>query len=248
MKSIHIILLSIAGLAVGFILFLIICALAVDPKKEYDKHSRLYRWIVNLLTAFALGICGVKVTLIGKEKMPENERFLIVSNHCSNFDALAVWHVLKEHDISYISKPSNFKLPALGMYVKRCCFLEIDRENARNALKTMHTAAELIKSDQVSIGIFPEGTRDYGKELLPFHNGVFKIAQLAEVPIVVASVKGADDIHNNAPFKRTNVYVEILDVLPTDYVKETKRAVISDRVRKSILNSLGMTEDNALES
>lgn len=67
--------------------------------------------------------------------------------------------------------------------------MAIDRENPRNALLTIEKAAKLIESDEVSIGIYPEGTRSKECVLLPFHNGVFKIAQKASVPIVVASIQ-----------------------------------------------------------
>ena len=63
----------------------------------------------------------------------------------------------------------------------------IARENPRNALLTIEKAAKLIESDEVSIGIYPEGTRSKECVLLPFHNGVFKIAQKASVAVLTGS-------------------------------------------------------------
>lgn len=57
-----------------------------------------------------------------------------------------------------------------------CLFL--DRKDIKQGLKTILTAIEKIKSG-ISICIFPEGTRNKNKdelELLPFHEGSFKIA------------------------------------------------------------------------
>lgn len=75
--------------------------------------------------------------------------------------------------------------------------MAIDRENPRNAIKTIEKAAQLIEKKEVSIAVYPEGT--CGKECvpLPFHNGVFKIAQKASVPIVVAAVQRTEQIHRN---------------------------------------------------
>lgn len=64
--------------------------------------------------------------------------------------------------------------------------LGIDRENPRNALVTVQKAADLLTSDTVNVAIYPEGTRSKNCTLLPFHNGVFKIAQKVEVPIAVS--------------------------------------------------------------
>lgn len=51
---------------------------------------------------------------------------------------------------------------------------------------TVQKAADLLTSDTVNVAIYPEGTRSKNCTLLPFHNGVFKIAQKAEVPIAVS--------------------------------------------------------------
>ncbi len=75
---------------------------------------------------------------------------------------------------------------------KVCCFLPIDRENPRKAIPTINRAAKLLKEQEVSVGIYPEGTRGKDCRLLPFHNGVFKIAQKAEAPIAVLSITGTE--------------------------------------------------------
>lgn len=67
--------------------------------------------------------------------------------------------------------------------------------------------------------------------LLPFHNGVFKIAQKANVPIVVAAIQGTEQIHKNYLRRRSDIQFEIVDMIPSDYVKMNRTTAISDRVR-----------------
>ena len=81
--------------------------------------------------------------------MPKNERFLLVGNHISNFDSIVQWRVLRKERLAFISKESNFKIPFFGRLARRCCFLEIDRANPRNAVKTVEDAVEMIKEDKV---------------------------------------------------------------------------------------------------
>ena len=69
------------------------------------------------------------------------------------------------------------------------------------------------------MGIFPEGTRSRGGELLPFHAGSFKIAQKANVPLVTTSVSGTEKIKKNLFRRPTDVYLDILEVIPADKVK-----------------------------
>ena len=168
------------GLFLLYALFLLVCSLFINPKKEYENHSRFYRALLNGATAFAMKIMRIRILSNGFEKVPhDTKNLLFVSNHRSNFDPIITWHIFKKWQPAFVSKASNFKIPIFGRFIRKCCFMAIDRENPRNALKTILKAAELLKKGKVSIGIYPEGTRSKECKLLPFHNGVFKIAQKA---------------------------------------------------------------------
>lgn len=230
---------ALIGIAVLYILFLIVCSLFINPKKEYDTHSRFYRLLLNGATAIAIKIMRIRLHSTGIEKIPADmKKILFVSNHRSRFDPILTWHLLKKWQIAFVSKPSNFKIPVFGRFIRKCCFMAIDRENPRNAIKTIQKAADLLDKGQVSVGIYPEGTRSKSCELLPFHNGVFKIAQRTDALVVVLSVSGTENIHKNYPFHHTDVNIDVLDVLPSEYVKNTKTDIIGERVRTDLENHL----------
>lgn len=90
-----------------------------------------------------------------------------------------------------------------------CLFL--DRENAKEGLKTILKAIEYVKNG-ISIFIFPEGTRNKGEELslLPFKDGAFRIATKTGCPIVPVSLNNtADILENHFPhIKKTHVVIE----------------------------------------
>lgn len=233
------ILVILLAIIVFYILFLIICSLFVSSKKEYDEHSRFYRALLNGATAIAVKIMRIHLHSTGVEKIPaDTKRILFVSNHRSRFDPILSWHLLKQWQIAFVSKPSNFRIPVFGRFIRKCCFMAIDRENPRNAIKTIQKAADLLIKGQVSVGIYPEGTRSKTCVLLPFHNGVFKIAQRADAPIVVLAVSGTENIHKNYPFHHTDVYIDVIDVLPAEFVKENRTDVIGERVRTDLENHL----------
>ena len=228
---------SILSIPVLYILLLMISPLFVNTKKEYSKNSRYFRWLLNSSTGIMRIILRIRLKITGKEKIPKG-RFLLVSNHRSNFDPLLTWYVFRKQDIAFISKKENFKIPFFGRIIRRCCFMSIDRENARNAAATINHAADLLKNDEVSIGVYPEGTRSKQCVLLPFRPGVFKIAQKACVPIVVMTLKGTENIHKNRPFRKTVVHVDILKVIMPDQHLKEKTAAISDEVRKCMEKNL----------
>ena len=237
-------LLGFIGLFLLCLLFLFICSLFVDGKCEYDKDSRFYRFLLYSTTAIAVFICRIKIQVTGLEKVPEDRRVLLISNHRSNFDPIVTWHLLKKYDLAYISKASNFKIPIWGRIVRRCCFMAINREDPRKAIITIKKAAELLKKDEVSIGIYPEGTRSKDCTLLPFKAGAFKIAQAAVVPVVVMTVQGTEKIHKNVPWRITEVKIDILETIPEEEVKALHSTELSGRVRAVIEQKL---EEDAME-
>ncbi|MBQ9117952.1 MAG: 1-acyl-sn-glycerol-3-phosphate acyltransferase [Clostridia bacterium] len=208
---------GIVALVVLWLLFAWVLGLFVSKTKEYRTRNKFYCWVFNVSLFAALMIARVKVHVEGEEKLPKDVKFLMVSNHVSNFDSLATSKAFVKYKIGVISKPSNFKVPFFGRMTRRCCYYPIDRENARNAVKTINLAADVIKNDQSSILVYPEGTRNKSaKGLLPFHNSVFKVAQKAACPIVVITVRNSETVHKRTPFKRSHVYVKVLEVISAE--------------------------------
>ena len=220
-----------------YFLFLGVCALLVSPDKTYEKNSPFYRFLLESATAVAIKLLRIRVHISGIEKIPKDEKVLFVCNHRSNYDPLITWCALNKWKIAFVSKPENFKVHFFGRIIRKCCFLPIDRENPRKAIVTINKAAKLLKKQEVSVGIYPEGTRSKNCRLLPFHNGVFKIAQKAEVPIVVLSITGTEKISKRTPFQHTDVYLDVLEVFPSENIKELKTEMIGMMVRHLIMTN-----------
>ena len=227
---------ALLGLVVLAVIFFGICALPVR-REAYETHSRFYRGLLNGATAFSLWLLGIHVHTQGLEKLPEG-RFLLAGNHRSNFDPIVTWYALKKYDLAFLSKEENFRIPIFGRIIRRCCFLPIDRQDPRKALTAINQAAALLEGNQVSVGVYPEGTRSKEGVLLPFHNGVFKIAKKAGVPIVVVAVQGTEAIHKNYFRRPSHVSLEIADVLPAEFVAQSRTADIGQRVRTSLEDAL----------
>ena len=240
-----IILVSVLGLLAIGILFCAVCALFVDPKKQYTKQSRFYRRVLYCATAISMFIVRVKIKLEGREKLPEG-RFLLVSNHLSNFDPIVTWQAMRDRDLAFISKGANLKIPIFGRIARRCCFMSIDRSNPMASASTINTAAGLIESGEASVCVYPEGTRSRTGKLLPFHNGVLRIAQKANVPVVVMTVRDSDKVKKRYPFRGTKIVLRIVDVIPPERVTGHLTNELGGIVREMILRDLGeLPEDRA---
>lgn len=223
----------------ALVVFLLICSLFVNPKKEYVNHSKFYRALLNFVTYIALKIMRVHIHAYDIEKIPTTDKnILFVGNHRSNFDPIISWYVLKKWQPAFISKAENFKIFIFGRFIKRCCFMAIDRQNPRNAIKTINHAAELLKKGEVSVAVYPEGTRSKNNNLLPFHNGVFKIAQKANAPIVTLAIDGSEKIHKNFPLHKTDVYLSVVDIIDGSDVKILKTEIIGERIYHKLEDKL----------
>lgn len=238
------IILGILGGAVGIIVLhaLFLCVITAFIKnRDYDKVNKFYRAVFWYFIRVAMFFSHVKIVATGKEKLENIKgKFLLVSNHRSNYDPFITALGLNLKDAAFISKPENFKVPFFGKISRKCMYTSIDRENAKNALKTINRTADLIKKGVISFCVYPEGTRSRGEELLPFHDGVFKIAQKAGAPVVVAIVRGTDLIHKNAPWKKTKVFVDVLEVIGAEEVVSQSSHELGDRVREKMTDALSV--------
>ena len=228
---------GIVGVALLHVLFLFTVAAFVKVK-DYDNVSRFYRAVFIYYLRLILFLSRVKVVTSGMEKLSGIDGgFLLVGNHRSDFDPIITLVALRKKDFAFISKPENFKIPIVRKFLYKGLHVPIDRENARNALKTINLTAARIKDGVISYGVYPEGTRSKGKNLLHFHDGVFKIAQKAEAPIVVAGVTGTETVHKRAPWRRTVVRFDILGVLDAEKVKALSSHELAGIAHEKLLSA-----------
>lgn len=227
------------GLFLLYIIVLFVCTLFVDMQKPRTKDHPFVRFLIAETLRLVCQVGRVKIRVEGMEKMPAG-RFLLVSNHLSNFDPLIKLVAFQKYPLAFVTKPENLRLPLVGKIIRYCCFLPIDRENPRNAIRTIGAAAELIKNDTISVGIYPEGTRnkDEKEALLPFHAGVLMIAQKANAPIVVVATKGTKGIGKRLFLHRTDVTLTVCDVIPAEEVLAVRTTELSDRIRETLTKEL----------
>ena len=207
------------------------------PKKDPIEKPRNFYGIIRFVCDWAMTALRVKICFNGMEKLP-NEPFVLVSNHRSNFDPVVVLAKIKGRKIAFISKPSNFKIPVAGPYTHNAGFLAIDRQNAMKAMRTIKRAAELVVSEQMIMGIYPEGTRSKTGELLEFKEGAFLLAKRSKTPVVVITTKGTDKIAKRMILRSTKVELDVIEVIDAETVQNMKLSDLSAHVRESIANAL----------
>ena len=215
------------------IFFLIIAfwSLFLSFKKPVNERKKRYDIALREVAKFIVMYSNVKIHAKGMEKMPKDGRFMFVCNHRSMFDPVLSAVQFARYNIAFVSKKSVFKVPFGAKFMHMCCYIPFDRDDMKDAVRMINRASDLLIRNVSSIGLYPEGTRSVSDEMLEFKNGAFKIALKAKVPIVVATLKGSDQVAGNFPFHRTHVYFNVIEVIPYEKFSGMGTKEIGDMVR-----------------
>ena len=228
-------------LAMGWLavfLFLSIPLMIIEwiiGKFNKDLHDRsslaIVQWAFRVMIVFA----GTKVIVKGEENVPKDTAVLYVGNHRSYFDIILT-DIRVPRPTGYISKKEMDRIPLLGIWMRHLHCLFLDRKDIKQGLKIILEAIEKAKSG-ISICVFPEGTRNKGgEEMLPFHEGSFKIAEKAGVPIIpMTLVNTAEIFENHLPrIKKTTVIIEYGEPIYMNQMEREDRKHIGSKVREMI--------------
>ena len=229
--------LGVALLAAAFLA--VMCAIVpMDVLPEED--SKFYRRMAHLYIKGLKTVLRLKIITRGMEKVPEDGRFLLVSNHISDLDPVVILHTFEKSQLAFISKRENDAKPFLGQVMRKLLCQPINRENDREALKTILRCVQFIKEDKVSIAVFPEGYTSVDGKLRHFRNGVFKIAQKANVPVVVCTVHNTrESMKRLMRLKSSQVEIHLIDVISAQEVKELSTAELGEKVYTMMAQDLG---------
>ena len=225
---------------VGFLGLLYMCK-RVDQNVPQEEDDKFYRFVADVIIASALPFLRIHIKKSGLEKVPTDGRFLLVCNHCNNADPIILIHCFRKFQMAFVSKRENSTMFVIGPMMHKLQCQLINRENDREALKTILKCIQIIKEDKASIAAFPEGgiLSEDGK-LHRFRPGVFKIAQKANVPIVVCTLHNTKDVvHNIMHLKPSHTRMNVLEVIPAEELKGVTTVDIAHRCYDLMAADLG---------
>lgn len=236
LTALGLLVLFLAG-AFGFLM--ILCG-RVDQEKEQEYDAPLYRKVTELIIESVLPVLRICTTVKGMGKIPAEGRFLLVCNHVNNSDPIILLNAFAGHQLAFISKQENKDMFVIGKMMHKLQCQLLNRENDREALKTILKCIQILKEDRASVAVFPEGGIHEDKKFHHFRPGVFKIAQKTQVPIVVCTLKNTRDvIRNMARYKRSDVELNVLTVIRPEEYKDLTTPELADRVYRIMAEDLG---------
>jgi 1-acyl-sn-glycerol-3-phosphate acyltransferase len=171
--------------------------------------------------------------------MPDDPRhpYVVVANHESFVDILLISHL--PFEMKWMSKSEFFKIPLVGWMMRLAGDIRLDRGDRRAGARALiETKDRLAKN--VSVMIFPEGTRSTTGELQEFKDGAFRVAVQTGAPILPLAVLGTRDalIKHDWRFGFSRAEVRVLEPIPTEGLQKADIADLRERTRTAIAEAL----------
>ena len=135
----------------------------------------------------------VKKTLLNPYKESFNKPAVIIANHASFLDTLAV--AMAAHKVIYLVNDRVYNSPLYGRMVRALGFFPVSQGVENNTEKLREKV-----NQGFSLMIFPEGTRSIDNKVKRFHKGAFYLAEEFELDIVPLYFHGFSEVSPKGDF------------------------------------------------
>lgn len=196
------------------------------PMPDYSKGEKGFhvRLVAGLISPAIRGIFGLRVT--GIEKLPKSGPYIVVSNHLTKLDALAMAYFLY-HKVGrtphFLAKEGLFRIPVVGNLLINAGQIPVYRSSGQKNDEPLRAAFECLKAGQV-IAIFPEGTLTRDPELWPMRgrSGAVRLAIEGNVPVFAIGHWGDQEILPRYSSKLKPGFWKKVDLLVGDEIDLAK--------------------------
>lgn len=189
------------------------------------------------LTAKYLGkvtkIFGLDVEVRIPESVKNLSPVVYICNHQNSYDIFTVANAVIPNTVS-VGKKSLKWIPFFGQMYWLTGNILIDRKNTNKAINTIALTAKKIREKNISVWLFPEGTRSNGRGILPFKTGAFRTSMQASVPVVPVCVS---NMHKKVNLNRWNngkIIIEYMEPILADGITKDNIRAITNATREQM--------------
>ncbi|EPU3935722.1 MULTISPECIES: 1-acylglycerol-3-phosphate O-acyltransferase [Morganella] len=223
---------------VGSLAGILICLTSPRNPKHVMTFGRMYGKLSYVF--------GIKMVYRIPEEAKHYGSCVYVGNHQNNYDMITMSNAVQPRTVT-VGKRSLIWIPFFGQLYWISGNILIDRSNRSKAHNTITQVAEQIKKRNISVWMFPEGTRSRGRGMLPFKTGAFHAAMAAGVPVVPVCVSTTQ---GRIKLNRWNNGVVIVDMLPpvdtSKYSREQVRELAED-CRQMMIKRIAELDKEVIE-
>lgn len=201
----------------------------------------------RLLGKGALFILGVDLEVRNRENLTKEHPVVFISNHQHNIDLFTIGQICPYRTVS-LGKKSIKWIPLFGQFYWLSGHILIDRKNRSKALNAMAEVGKKMIEKNVSVWVFPEGTRSKGRGILPFKKGAFYAAIQAQRPVVPVAVAQYHRVVDFNKLKAGKIVMEVLPPIETNGMSLDQVNELKDKCHKLIVDKVNELDRELLNT
>lgn len=171
-------------------------------------------------------IIGKKFRVHGKENINKEEKYIIVANHASLFDIVAIMSFYP--GVSWFGHERLLKVPLFGKILKITDYVPFKEASVKNTKLMLEQLVQ--KTKKQSVAIFPEGTRTLNGKINDFYKGFIYLSRTTEIGILPVTLNG---FYKLKPKNRS--YINFDSKLDVVIHKPIKREELTDKSDTEVL-------------
>jgi 1-acyl-sn-glycerol-3-phosphate acyltransferase len=216
-------------------LYTVFWASAVCIVSVFDRSGEAGVACARQWARWILWTCRIEVATGGVENVDPSGPYVVMSNHQSVFDIVALVGTLPV-SFRFVAKHELTRIPFFGWGLLAGGHVVIDRRDHDRAVSSLKRAAERVRTG-TSVIVFPEGTRSKTGDLRAFKSGGFHLAIQAGVPILPIAISGSRRIAPRGSLRAESgrMLVRFGKPIPTDRLTADDSEQLKAQVRQAIL-------------
>jgi 1-acyl-sn-glycerol-3-phosphate acyltransferase len=210
-------------------------SLCFDRETRRMVHQNSIRWARSIIALSPIW----HLVVTGREHLQPGKHYVIIANHQSLLDILAVCAALPLN-FKFLAKRELFQIPIMGWGMASAGYIPVDRASHRSGREAMQRITRVLNLG-VSVLLFPEGTRSPDGKVQAFKMGAFKLARdnKAEIlPIVIEGTGQALPKRSWLIRKRTVFVVSIGKPVSLDDFADSSMDEAKEKIRHEMISRL----------
>ncbi|REJ81371.1 MAG: 1-acyl-sn-glycerol-3-phosphate acyltransferase [Bacteroidetes bacterium] len=209
--------------------------LASDKKAPHIAHQYISRpWAWTLFFFF-----GIRLNIKGTHRPDPKKVYVFVCNHQSQLD-IPAYALVAPNTIRFLAKEELTKIPIMGFVIRKL-YISVNRSDKKARARSMENMMSSL-NEGISVFICPEGTRNRRTDnLLPFHDGAFRLAIQSQVPIAVLTIKNSGELLSPLrpiELKPGKIHCTWSSIIETKGMSETDVPQLKEKVYKIMSDNL----------
>ena len=186
----------------------------------------------------AVRVAGVRVRIVGLERLDASRTYVFMSNHASIIDPPVLLPRIPGRT-SVMAKQELFRIAILGKAMRMASLVPVNRGDRDAGISAVRAATGVVRQG-IHMTIFVEGHRSFDGKLLPFKKGPFYLAEECNVPVVPVTISGSHFVMPKRRFAIKPGVVTLIFHQPIEPPEFGPRENLMERVRATINSGLPM--------